>query len=152
MIVKTPFSQAVTAEGDLIYAYTRREAIEDGHQIELTEFHGDTVREAGIKFRLFCTSTVYRDNVCPIEGEGFKLAPCQDPEGRLWDLLTMLVHGIRGNRDSGKIHFSVMVVPNIPEGSKRNPRAKRVYLLSTCGPVDIDDPAPALTIMYPGEE
>ena len=139
--------------GDVIHAYTRKQAIEDGVQIELTKWHGDTVREAGIKFRLFATSEVYLNCVCPIEGEGFKLAPCQDAEGRLWDVLTMLVYGIRHSPVSARVAFSVLVVPNVKDdGRTRNPRAKRVDLLATVGPVDIDEPAPAITVMYPGQK
>ena len=138
--------------GEVIYAYTRKQAIEDGEQISLDEFHASELKEAGLKFPVYMTSTVYLACVCPIDGEGEQLAPCQDPKGRLWDILTMLVHGIRRSRDSSRVAFSVMVVPNIPENSQSHPRPKRVELLATVGPVDIDDPAPAITIMYPNEE
>ena len=33
-----------------------------------------------------------------------------------------------------------------------NHRAKQVKLIATCGPLDIDDPAPAITLMVPDED
>jgi hypothetical protein len=41
-------------------------------------------------------------------------------------------------------------VPNIPIGSKRNPRAKLVTLKAVIGPDD--DGRPCITIMYPHED
>ncbi len=138
--------------GEPIYTYTRKQAINDGLQVSLDEFHASDLAEAGLRFPVYMTTTAYASCVCPIEGEGEMLAPCQDAKGRLWDVLTMLVWGIRRNRDSQRIPFTVMVVPNIPDGSKRHPRAKRIELIATVGPVDIDAPEPAITIMFPGEE
>ena len=137
---------------ELIYAYTRKQAIEDGLQVRLNEWHADDLKEAGILYPVYMTTEVYLSCVCPVEGEGEQLAPCQDPKGRLWDVLTMLKYAIKGSRDSSRVNVQVMVVPNIPDGSKRHPRPKRVNLLATVGPVDIDDPRPAITIMYPEQE
>ena len=33
-----------------------------------------------------------------------------------------------------------------------NHRARLVKMIATCGPVDIDDPAPAITVMKVGED
>ncbi len=45
---ETPFGEAV-------YAYTRAQAIADGYQVEITK----TAKEAGIKFPVFLTRTVF---------------------------------------------------------------------------------------------
>ena len=33
-----------------------------------------------------------------------------------------------------------------------NRRAKLVKLIATCGPLDVDDPQPAITVMLPDED
>mgnify|MGYP003530105580 CR=1 FL=1 len=33
-----------------------------------------------------------------------------------------------------------------------NRAAKLIKLIATCGPLDIDDPAPAITVMMPDED
>jgi hypothetical protein len=33
-----------------------------------------------------------------------------------------------------------------------NQRARLIKLIATCGPLDIDDPQPAITIMMPDED
>ena len=41
--------------GDVIYTYTRAHAVADGFQVEVTK----TAQEAGIRFPVFLTRTVY---------------------------------------------------------------------------------------------
>jgi hypothetical protein len=135
----------------VIYSYTRKQAIEDGVQIPLNESHNDALCEAGIKWPVFMTTEVYVNCVRPWDDGIEELAPCQDPSGRLWDILTMMKFAIR-RADGDRLRFLVMVVPNIPAGSKRHPRPKQVELLAVCGPIDIDNPEASITIMYPGQE
>ena len=146
--------------GPIISSYSRQQAIEDGILMQLSGpgYQGDRdipdmVAEAGIKWPLAMTATAFLKYVCPIEGEGEKLAPCQDANGRLWDVLTMLRHAIGRSRQPGtELLFSVMVVPNVPEGYKKDhpPKARRVELKLISGPGD--DAEPVLTIMLPEED
>jgi hypothetical protein len=72
--------------GDVIYTYTRADAIADGFQVEVTK----TAQEAGIRFPVFLTRVVYDAYVTvPPDVTG------QDEVGRLWDILTLLRHAIR---------------------------------------------------------
>ncbi len=137
--------------GEVIHAYTRKEAIADGVQVDVNERFASDLKEAGILFPVYMTATVFADCVCPIEPSELELATCQDMTGRFWDILTMLKFGIKRSRDPQYIEFQVKVVPNVPKGKDRHPRAKTINLVATCGPVDIDDPRPAITISYPGE-
>ena len=69
--------------GDVIYAYTRAQAIEDGVLIDVTA----AAREAGIKHPTALTSAVWADYVAvPDEMKGH-----QDEMGRLWHPLDVLV-------------------------------------------------------------
>ena len=63
--------------GEAIYAYTRKQAVADGVQVEISQ----TAREAGIRFPVFLTRAVYDAYVTVPEG-----VTCQDEAGRLWDL------------------------------------------------------------------
>ncbi len=123
--------------GEVIYAYTRAQAVADGFQVEVTK----TAQEAGIRFPVFLTRTVYDAYVTvPPEVEA------QDEAGRLWDILHMLRIAIyKAQPDQSRLHFALYV-------RNDNRRPKLVKLIATCGPVDVDNPEPAITVMLPGEE
>jgi len=142
--------------GEVIYSYTRRQAIEDGVLAQLSGpgYEGDDwmpkmCREAGFKIPVAMTASVFNDCVSPVNGS--KLAPCQDIEGRLWDVLWMLKCAIARGGNTDTIIFKLHVVPNIPQGSKkRNPRAELTTLKAVCGPDD--DGSPCITIMQTYED
>jgi hypothetical protein len=120
--------------GDVIYQYTRAQAIEDGVLIDVTE----TAREAGISFATAMTAAVWAECVTvPEEAE------CQDEMGRLWDVLTMLRYAIVHSKATQQIAFSVAV-----QNDAR--RARQVQLKALCGPGDQAEPV--ITIMMPNED
>jgi hypothetical protein len=122
---------------DLIYAYTRKQALEDGEQVDVST----TAVEAGIRFPVFLTREVFDCYVTVPPN-----VQCQDESGRLWDILLMLHLGIKmSNRSSDRIQFSLLV-----RNDDRKP--KLVNLVAACGAKDIDDPQPAITVMMPGED
>src|SRR5208282_761704 len=71
--------------GEVIYSYTRKQAIADGVQVEVTK----TAQEAGIKFPMFLTRAVFDKFVAVPEG-----VTGQDEAGRLWDVVWMTRFGI----------------------------------------------------------
>lgn len=71
-------SEIVNRKSEIVYAYTRAQAVADGVQVEVTK----TAQEAGIKFPVFLTRTVYDSYVAAPEG-----VTGQDEAGRLWDRL-----------------------------------------------------------------
>jgi hypothetical protein len=123
--------------GDIIYSYTRAHAVADGMQVEVTK----VAQEAGINFPVFLTRTVYDTYVTvPPDVAG------QDEAGRLWDIVWMLRFGIlRSSPGSDRIPVALYV-------RNDNQRAKLVKLIAQCGPLDIDDPKPAITVMMPDED
>ena len=126
--------------GPVIYSYTRAQAVADGVQVEVTK----TAQEAGIKFPVFLTRTVF-DAYVAVPG-GRAQAPGQDEAGRLWDIVWMLRFGILRSRpgcDRIPVAFYVR---------NDNRAARLVKLIATCGPLDIDDPQPAITVMMPDED
>jgi hypothetical protein len=130
-------ADGITAFGDVVYTYTRKQAIADGYQVEVTK----TAQEAGIKFPMFLTRAVFDAYVAvPPDVSG------QDEAGRLWDVVWMTRFAIlRGKPGVARVPVALYV---------RNDHraAKLVKLIATCGPLDIDDPQPAITVMMPDED
>jgi hypothetical protein len=123
--------------GNVVYAYTRSQAVADGFQIEVTE----TAREAGILFPVFLTRAVYDAYVTVPPG-----VEAQDEAGRLHDILTMLRFAIhKAQPDQDRLYFALYV-------RNDNRRPKLVKLIATCGALDIDNPRAAITVMLPKEE
>jgi hypothetical protein len=122
--------------GEVIYSYSRAQAVADGVQVEVSK----VAAEAGIRFPVFLTRTVY---------DAFVTVPPnvagQDEAGRLWDILWMLRFAIVRNRDTSRLPFALYV-----RNDNRRPRL--VKLIATCGALDIDDPQPAITVMLPDED
>ncbi len=123
---------------DVIYTYTRSQAIADGFQVEVTK----TAQEAGIRFPVFITRGVYEQCVAVPPG-----VTGQDEAGRLWDVVWMLRFAIiRSKPGVNRLTVALYV-----RDSDSHP-ARLTKLIATAGAVDIDDPAPALTIMLPDED
>jgi len=124
--------------GEVIYSYTRKQAIEDGVLIDVSEM----AIEAGIKYPVAVTSTVYYDYVVPDD----KLTVHgQSVEGRLWDVLWMFRINAQKN-PSDIVIFSVLFV--MPSGN--DSQLVTVRLKAVCGPGDIGEPV--ITIMKPEED
>src|ERR1043166_6566081 len=123
--------------GPVIYSYTRAQAVADGVQVEVTK----TAREAGISFPVFLTRSVFDSFVAVPPG-----VSCQDEAGRLWDIVWMLRFAIMRARPG------VQRIPVALYVRNDNRRATLIKLVATCGPLDIDDAQPAITVMSPDED
>ena len=76
--MNTPDNESPFAE--VIFAYSRAQAVADGVQVEVTK----VAQEAGIRFPVFLTRTVYDSFVTVPPG-----VTAQDEAGRLWDIVWM---------------------------------------------------------------
>jgi len=135
----TPTQPQPDAEpfGPVIYSYSRAQAVADGGQVEVTT----TAQEAGIRFPVFLTRAVYDAYVTVPPG-----VAGQDEAGRLWDLMTMTRFAILRSRPGCDRLPVALYVRN------DNRRPRLVRLTAVCGPLDLDDPKPAITIMLPTED
>ena len=123
--------------GEVIYSYTRKQAIADGFQVDVTT----TAQEAGIKFPMFLTRAVFDQFVTVPEG-----VTGQDEAGRLWDVVWMTRFAIlRAHGHTDRLPVALYV-------RNDNRAARLVKLVATCGPLDMDDPQPAITVMLPDED
>lgn len=137
-------------EWKIISSYTRAEAIEDGVQIAIPE---ETSKEAGIKFPVFFTRGVYSKYVAVPKGMDH-----QDENGRLWDILYMFTLQAKKSNSSVLRFEFVCQLPDNGDWTKNericegNRLLRLVTLKAEIGPLDIDDPMPAITIMLPDED
>src|SRR5262245_39225978 len=129
--------------GPVIYTYTRSQAIADGFQVEVSK----VAREAGIKFPVFLTRAVYDNYVTVPAG-----ITGQDEAGRLWDIVWMTRFAILKARPGQNGKCGSHRLPVALYVRNDNQRARLIKLIATCGPLDIDDPQPAITIMMPNED
>lgn len=84
--------------GDVIYAYTRKQAIEDGTLIDVSPL----AREAGFKIPTALTAAVYG-----IVESIPKSKDYQDVQGRLWDVLWMGSFGAKNNKDKAQFLYNL---------------------------------------------
>ena len=123
--------------GEVIFAYTRKQALADGVQVDVST----TAKEAGIKFPMFLTRAVFDTFVAIPSG-----MTGQDEAGRLWDIVWMTRFAIlRARPGVDRIPVALYV-------RNDNRAARLVKLIATCGPLDMDDPQPAITVMLPDED
>jgi hypothetical protein len=133
--------------GSVLYSYTRKQAVADGVQVDVSK----VAAEAGIRFPVFLTRTVFDAFVTVPEG-----VSGQDEAGRLWDIVWMLRFGIlRLSRRSEAKADGRPGCDRIPVAMyvrNDNRAARLVKLIATCGPLDMNDPQPAITVMMPDED
>ena len=123
--------------GPVLYTYSRSQAVADGLQVEVSK----VAEEAGIRFPVFLTRAVYDSFVRVTPG-----VTGQDEAGRLWDVVWMLRFAIRkAQPGQARLPFALYV-----RNDNKAPRL--IKLVAMCGPLDIDDPRPAITIMLPDED
>jgi hypothetical protein len=123
---------------EIIYAYSRAQAIEDGVLVDVSEMG----REAGFRYPVAVTAAVW----ATIEAIPLALEGIQDIEGRLWDVLWMASLAAKQHgRDTDTVRFMLYMDRN--EGGRR---VSLLTLKAVCGPGD--DGEPVVTIMYPEED
>lgn len=123
--------------GEVIFAYTRAEALDDGVLVDVSE----TAQEAGYIVPVALTRAVWAEYVAVPEG-----VSCQDEAGRLWDVLWMSRHGIMSGQDDASERLFQLHVRN----DNRTGTPPLVTLKAVCGPDD--EARPCITIMRPDED
>lgn len=116
--------------GEVISSYSRKQAIEDGALIDVTE----TAKEAGFTCPVALTSGAWAETV-----KVPKSNRIESERGRLWDVLSMLRLHIKLRREN---------CPDLPYRVKVGRRL--VTLKGSCGPGDGGELV--MTIMLPGED
>ena len=142
-IKKTPDSSGCNKLfGEVIYSYTRAQAIADGVLIDATEMAID----AGFKWPVALTAAAWADCVAWSDADNKRQA-YQDQSGRLWDVLFMAAYAIRTARNADQhMLFDLHCIPR----NGRATKSQRLTLKLILGPGD--DAQPVITIMLPKED
>ena len=83
---------------EVISSYSRAQAIEDGVLVDVSQ----QAREAGFTVPVAMTDTLFNGYIVPDDR-----AECQDVNGRLWDVFSVLKFHIRGKLNENTILFDV---------------------------------------------
>lgn len=119
------------SEWDVIYSYTREQALQDGVLVDVSQM----AKEAGIKYPTAVTAAIWNIISTFPDGDG------QSVEGRLWD--TLFLFRIAASKKIGQeVHFKV--------GYQQEAGVQETALWGWCGPGDTQDPV--LTIMLESED
>ena len=121
---------------NVIFSYTREQAIEDGVLIDVTE----QAAQIGFKVNTCVTDHLYGDYLAPpagLEGEG------QSLEGRLHDLLFRTLIAAKSSSAGDRVEFDVLFL-------MKPGRWDTVHVLAIMGPGDHGEPV--LTITLPEDE
>ncbi len=95
--------------GDVIYSYTRAQAIADGVLVDVTE----TAKEAGFRWPVAITRAVWEDCVTWSDEDSERQAH-QDESGRLWDVLWMAFVAIRKSQSQPELIYELWVLHHFP--------------------------------------
>jgi hypothetical protein len=118
---------------ELIYSYSRKQAIEDGVLIDVSE----QARASGFTVPVCVGDNLYHGYVVPpegLEGEG------QSPEGRLHDLFEMTKIAARSSGESDRVYFEVLFLTSPGH-------LEKVRCVAVVGPGD--NLEPVMTICLP---
>ena len=137
---------------EVISSYSRAQAIEDGVLVDISAL----TREVGLRYPVAVSTGVFAvlapwtngsqgDVSKPVEGQPL-YGLGQSFEGRVWDLLVILLYEIRNGRDRGRVDFAPQFL--MPGMAQDRPVPIQMYAL--CGPGDEGEPV--ITIMLPGED
>ncbi|MEO1297992.1 MAG: DUF6573 family protein [Cyanobacteria bacterium J06636_16] len=134
---------------EVIDIYTRVEALYDGQQFDLSSHYPEEWREVGFRFPVFCARSVWFDLIeAPADNPEF----LNDRKGIVWDILNMLRLAIkRSRRNMNPLYFTVVI-----QGSDHPPdyvldEMPHYRLTAEIGPLDFDNPEPAITISFPAD-
>ena len=120
---------------NIIYQYTRAQALEDGVLIDVSEI----AAESGFKYPTAVTAAVWNDYISWDDNE----RAYQDEAGRLWDVVYMA--SIQLYRYKGSEAYYNFY--SIPRGKMKAKLAKLKMVISAG-----DTPEPVITIMLPTED
>lgn len=127
--------------GDVVHAYTRAQAIEDGELVDVSE----VASEAGFRLSVVVTREVWERYIAWSDADSGAQS-YQDESGRLWDVLSMLRFAVRSSKNECVIQYRLHVIPR--DGRSRKAKLTRLKAMIHSG----DNGEPVVTIMLPSED
>ena len=141
--MKTEASPLSDFFGDIIFSYTRTQAIADGVLIPVSP---ELCKDAGVIIPVCVTDTLWNGYIDPVN---LSQLPGQSVEGRLWDLLWMFRNCASSPQWRGADRIRYRVIFLMKTGKTRS-RQETVTVIGACGPGD--DGEPVITLMLPEDD
>ena len=120
---------------DVIYSYTRSQAIEDGVLVDVSLM----AKDAGIKFPVALTAALWAEYIRPSDDDAIC---CQSIEGRLWDTLMVFRSAARVCSDAVLLFYVSFVM----KGRKMATPLLKAHICPG------DNGEPVITIMLKDED
>ncbi len=128
--------------GEVIYRYTRAQAIADGILMDVST----TATEAGFRWPVAMTHAAWLGCVEWTTADNAQQG-YQDESGRLWDVSFMAAHAARtASQQFDQLHFSLYRVPR--DGQSRQACLTKLKLMLSAG----DEGEPVMTLLLPHED
>lgn len=129
------------SEEDLVSAYTRQQAVEDGVLVDVTE----TAQKANIRFPVALTRAVFEDCVAWSKKDAKESRHLQDESGRLWDVVWLLYLAMRSAKNQqSEVVFQLHRIPRPGSESKK----KQVQLRAQVHPGDHAEPVVTVMLLH----
>ncbi len=130
-------------DSDLIYSYTRKQALADGEQVDANIGDLAEVTRQHFRYPVYMTRSVFAimERACSPESNK---RWGNDARGVWHDICTMAVRQMRQHPQGDRAFFQVIIT-----GAGRN---KLWEMLAVCGATDIDDAHPCICIMLPEDD
>ncbi|WP_063534965.1 DUF6573 family protein [Burkholderia sp. MSMB1589WGS] len=127
--------------GEVIYRYTRSQALADGVLVDITE----TARQAGFRVPVAMTAAAWSKAIAWSDADSARQTH-QDERGRLWDVVWMGYMAARRVSAGCRVPFQLYVVPR--GGAAIRPKLMTLHMVIGPG----DEGEPVITIMNPNED
>lgn len=127
--------------GDVVFAYTREQAITDGVLVDVSS----VASNSGFQIPVAVTSTVWERYIEWTDEDSDKQT-IQDESGRLADVLWMLYLACKENKDESSIKYELYIIPR--DDFSKNPVLVTLKSVISGG----DAGEPVITIMLPNED
>lgn len=123
--------------GEVISVFTRKQAIEDGVLVDVSE----TAKEAGFKYPVAFTAELWSMIINIPKAHSY-----QDKEGRLWDVLYMAA--LNSKRSIGAIINYKLIMHHEVQTDKGKRIRKTLELKAVIGPGDEGEPVITIMLQY----
>lgn len=127
--------------GDVVFAYTREQAITDGVLVDVSS----VASNSGFQIPVAVTSTVWELYIEWTDEDSDKQT-IQDESGRLADVLWMLYLACKKNKGESSIKYELYIIPR--DGFSKKPVLVTLKSIISGG----DAGEPVITIMLPNED
>lgn len=150
VVVDEPATDETWAGFDIIAAYTRADAVEDGEQFNLTELYPQEAREMRFPWAIYCDREFY---YTMIKEPAANDKTCNDEKGIVWDIFGQMHRRIMGGDRNAQDHLFITIVTGVDLAPAYKQDKMPHYILKVeIQSHDIDKDEPVLMLSVPEQQ